>query len=108
MRWFCGETLQAIDRAEQVILFVLAKSKILHVVEREANSRQQKCVNRMLQQGPQGFSGGMTAKKYQAITKASKATATRDLGDLVTLGILKGIGEGRSTHYELRLWPEPE
>ncbi len=108
VRWFCGETLQAIDRAEQVILFVLAKSKILHVVEREANSRQQKCVNRMLQQGPQGFSGGMTAKKYQAITKASKATATRDLGDLVTLGILKGIGEGRSTHYELRLWPEPE
>lgn len=32
----------------------------------------------MLEEGPDGFEGGMSAKKYMTITGASKATATRD------------------------------
>ena len=52
---------------------------------------------------PKGFEGGMTAKKYITITKASKPTATRDLQELVDLKILIAQGGGRSTHYSLNL-----
>ena len=35
-------------------------------------------LGRMVEEGPKGFEGGMSAKKYMSITGASKATATRD------------------------------
>ena len=57
----------------------------------------------MLEYGIEGFKGGMTAKKYVSITKTSKATATRDLQDMVEKQCLKPIGAGRGVHYELNL-----
>jgi len=57
----------------------------------------------MLEEGPKGFEGGMNARKYIGITKTSKATATRDLQDLVGKGICIPTGSGRSTRYELAL-----
>ncbi|WP_262508771.1 DeoR family transcriptional regulator [Sphingobacterium sp. HMA12] len=45
----------------------------------------------------------MTAKKYMAIARTSKATATRDLQYLQEQGILEQIGFGRSVHYKLIL-----
>ncbi|MEE3244189.1 MAG: DUF4172 domain-containing protein, partial [Bacteroidota bacterium] len=55
----------------------------------------------MLDEEPEGFKGGMTAKKYIALTKTSKATATRDLQDLAAKKLFIPIGEGRSTRYEI-------
>ena len=57
----------------------------------------------MLEEGPNGFERGMSAKKYMTITDASKATATRDLQDLAEKHILVPIGGGRSTHYRVNL-----
>lgn len=57
----------------------------------------------MFQNGIAGFEGGMTAKKYMAITKTSKATATRDLIMLHGIGVFNLIGAGRSVRYELVL-----
>lgn len=51
--------------------------------------------------GPAGFQGGMSAQKYRAITKASKAAATRDLQELVAMDALKKEGGGHSTRYSL-------
>ncbi|WEK21619.1 MAG: hypothetical protein P0Y49_10775 [Candidatus Pedobacter colombiensis] len=65
--------------------------------------RQFKAIQRMLENGITGFEGGMTAKKYIAITKTSKATATRDLQDLHELGVFEQNGAGRSVRYELVL-----
>ena len=42
-------------------------------------------------------------RKYMAITGASPATATRDLGELVELGALLRTGERKHTRYELNL-----
>ena len=56
---------------------------------------------RMLAEGPTGFKGGMTAEKYIAMTKASRATTTRDLVDQVEKGALIKTGELRHTRYEL-------
>ncbi len=57
----------------------------------------------MLDQGVEGFEGGMSAKKYISITKTSKATATRDLQDLVEKKIFNSLGAGRSVRYELNM-----
>lgn len=45
----------------------------------------------------------MSAKKYMSLTKTSKATATRDLQDLVEKGIFAVTGAGRSVRYHLNL-----
>ena len=79
--------------------FLLVKEKLLPnhlccVVEKVLRS--------MLEEGPPGFKGGMSASKYISLTKASKATATRGLQQLVELGALSVIGGGRSTRYKIR------
>ncbi len=55
----------------------------------------------MFQAGPEGFKGGMNARKYGIINKISKATATRDLQQLAKLGALQPNGAGKATVYQL-------
>jgi Fic family protein len=43
----------------------------------------------------------MNANKYIGLTKISKATATRDLQDMVEKSIFKIVGGGRSSRYDL-------
>jgi Fic family protein len=59
----------------------------------------------MLEEGPKGFEGGMNARKYIGITKTSKATATRDMQQLMEIGafILSGKAGGRSTSYRVSI-----
>ena len=57
----------------------------------------------MLVDGPDGFEGGMNARKYGSLNHVSKATATRDLQHLVALGGLRPVGAGRSARYEVNL-----
>lgn len=89
--------------AEQEIEFTLKKTKFFDQHKDELNERQQRVVRRMLEEGHHGFEGGMNARKYVSLVKTSKATATRDLQDLVAKGIFKPIGGGRSTRYEINI-----
>jgi DNA-binding IclR family transcriptional regulator len=57
----------------------------------------------MFQEGPSGFQGGLSADNYLKITGTSRATATRDLQDLVEKGALSRTGERRHTRYWLIL-----
>jgi Fic family protein len=57
----------------------------------------------MMEEGPNGFKGGMSAKKYRAITGTSKATATRDLQQLQKIKVFQQRGSGRSVRYALDL-----
>ncbi len=57
----------------------------------------------MMEEGPKGFEGGMSAKKYMSIADTSKATATRGLQDLAAKGIFVPTGGGRSAHYRVNL-----
>ena len=51
-----------------------------------------------------GFEQGITAAKYQAVAKVSKATATRHLADLLEKGYLERLpGGGRSTRYQIKI-----
>lgn len=101
--YFTKTVLSAQLEAEKLICFSLKKTKFFDRHKEQLNERQTKVINRMLQEGPNGFEGGMTAKKYMAITKASKATATRDLQTLTTLGVFTGKGGGRSVSYTLKM-----
>ena len=50
----------------------------------------------MFQFGPDGFEFGLSAEKYISITGTSRATATRDLQDMVDKGIFFRTGELKS------------
>lgn len=99
--YFSKTILSTQKNAKKLIHFTLNKAKFLDQHRERLNARQLKAVLKMLDQGIEGFEGGMTAKKYMAINKISKATATRDLQDLSAKGIFKTIGGGRSVRYEL-------
>jgi Fic family protein len=103
VRYFTGVVLEAQTATEKQIDFILRKARFFDACRHHLNERQLKAVRRMLEEGPEGFVGGMNARKYQALTKTSKATATRDLQDLAESGVLVPIGGGRSTRYELKL-----
>lgn len=101
VHWFVGIVVKAQCDAEAQVRFVLRKSKFFQHFERELNERQLKVIRRMFEAGPEGFTGGMNARKYGSLTGSSKATATRDLQELARLGALTVVGGGRSTRYEL-------
>jgi Fic family protein len=101
IQWFVGVVVHAQCDAGNQVRFVLRKSRFFHRFESELNARQLKVVHRMFESGPEGFTGTMNARKYVALTGASKATATRDLLQLARIGVLVPVGGGRSTRYEL-------
>jgi Fic family protein len=94
-------TLRALEHANDHVHFALAATSFWDAHGPHLNERQHKAIHRMLRAGPEGFQGGMNARKYVAITGTSKATATRDLQALVEKGLFQPIGSGRSTRYEL-------
>ncbi len=99
--YFIDVILMAQDESESLIDFTLKKAKLFDHYLGQLNDRQIKAAKRMLDEGPKGFEGGMTAKKYMRINQTSKPTATRDLQKLVELNFFKVEGEGRSTSYQI-------
>ena len=59
----------------------------------------------MLQEGPEGFTGGIRARTYAGIAGTSKATAIRDLQELRDMGVIcvRGSASGRNTSYDIKL-----
>ena len=99
--WFI-KTFSAAIRASLALLETLTlKSQFWqHHSQTLLNARQIKALNRMLDEGLEGFIGGMTTKKYGHLTKTSRATAYRELQDLVKKACLKPLPEkGRSSAY---------
>ena len=103
INYFTSVILEAQQDAKSMVQFTLKKAQFFDQHKRQLNERQLKVINKMLDKGVDGFEGGMTAGKYISITKASKATATRDLQYLLELGALTQNGSGRSVHYVLNI-----
>lgn len=102
---FIGYFISIINRAQEIareeVDFVLNKAKFYERYAEKLSDRQSKVLARMFAAGRQGFEGGMSTKKYMAITKCSQATASRDLATLKNMGALLSRGMGRSTRYEI-------
>ena len=101
--YFTKTVLLAQEQTTQEVAFTLKKARFFDRFNDLLNERQLRAIQRMLEEGTKGFEGGMNARKYIGITKTSKATATRDVQDLVGKGIFIPTGGGRSTRYELAL-----
>ena len=75
-------------------------------------ARQRKVVDKMLEAGPGKFEGGLTLRKYLRLTGVSRATAWRDIDNLVDQKLLTpGAGTGRARYYDIAIpgwgWAPP-
>lgn len=107
LMWFAGVAIEAQRRTIALVEFLIDETKLLDRLKGQLNPRQEKALLRMFREGPEGFRGGLSAGKYSSITKASPATATRDLADLVDKGALVREGERRYARYRLSLPARP-
>jgi len=101
--YFADVVMKAQEKVGELIEFSLQKIRLFDAFSKVLNERELKALTRMLGEGPDGFDGGMNAKKYMSLTGASKATATRDLQHLRDLGIFVSEGGGRSVRYQVKL-----
>lgn len=104
--WFLQCFIHAIKTALDNIEIAVKKSLFwqLHQAS-QFNERQRKVLTKMLDNGIGGCVGGMTTRKYASITNVSRATAYRELRDLVDKHCLRALSDkGRSSAYEL-IWP---
>ncbi len=107
LEWFLNCFSGAIRKSEQTLEKLFAKSAFWKIhAQTILNARQQKVISRLLDSGRHGFEGGLTTRKYAGMTKTAKATAQRDIRDLVEKKILAAnTGGGRSASYDL-VWPD--
>lgn len=103
LKWFLGCMSRSILRSNELLSNVIQKKRFWQSFALAGlNHRQCKVINRLLDAGPGGFEGGMTNRKYAGLTHISRATAQRELADLVAKGILQpNPGGGRSASYDL-------
>jgi Fic family protein len=101
--YFADTVLQAQDMTQCMIDFLIQKTKLYNSVKSQLNDRQEKALARIFREGVEGFKGGLSAENYISITGAARATATRDLQDLVDKGVLIRTGALKSTRYHLNI-----
>lgn len=100
LNWFVIQFSEACLKSEAHIDKALQKARYWSEhAPQFFNARQQKTIQKLLDAGDGGFLGGLTAEKYCKITGASKATATRDLTDLLLKQAVVVRGVGKSTKY---------
>lgn len=97
MAYFIKVVLGAQRDSKALVGFLLEKVKFFDTYKNHMEGRHAKVIGKMFDEGPEGFQGGMSAKKYMSITQVSKATATRDLQYLHEHGLLikSGVQEGQ-------------
>ena len=112
--WFVQAFARACIASQAVVRDATDKAQFrLRAAKCQTNERQRKVLERLLDAGHVGsgggFLGGMTNEKYAKITGTSKATATRDLADLLAHGLLRVEGVGKATRYAVNVpgWEQP-
>jgi Fic family protein len=114
VHWFVQAFTQACVASQAVVVDATEKAQFrLRAAQCHTNQRQSKVLERLLEAGHVGsgggFLGGMNTEKYAKITGASKATASRDLADLLANGLLRVEGVGKATRYAVNVpgWQQP-
>jgi Fic family protein len=105
LAWFLDVLRDALEQSLSRVSRVLDKTRFWR---RHATTvlseRQIKVLNRLLDSAGEAFESGINAAKYKSIAKVSKATATRDLAELLEKDCLQKLpGGGRSTRYAIVL-----
>ncbi len=61
----------------------------------DLNPRQKKVISRLLDAGKGNFEGKLAARNYRTLAKTTKATASRDLDNLLQKGVLELMEGGK-------------
>lgn len=101
--YFAETVIDAQDHSLALIDFLITKTKFYDRFRDRLNERQAKVIARMFREGLDGFKGGLSAGNYITIADTSRATATRDLHELVAIGALASSGALKSSRYHLNL-----
>jgi Fic family protein len=101
--WFLTSYTRSLESSSNLVSKVLAKASFWKYFSQTALSdRQRKVVNVLLNAGKDKFEGGLSTRKYSSIAKVSRATAFREITNLVEKKvILQNPSKGRSTSYDL-------
>lgn len=103
LTYFARTILEAQRNTIERVDFAVLKARYYQRLHGALNERQAKAIGRMFREGLDGFKGGLSAANYIAITGTSRASATRDLQDLIEKGALIRSGELRHARYHLNL-----
>lgn len=101
--WFLNMYTKSIENSKASMDRSILLNTLFHKISGfQLNKRQLKVMKKLIEKFPDEFKGGLTNKKYVAITKTSSETAKRDIKKLVELNLIKkNEGRGRSTNYNL-------
>ncbi|WP_025265415.1 Fic family protein [Thalassolituus oleivorans] len=106
LSWFIQTLIAAQQEAAEKVATIFEKTEFWQRHKNTALSERQKAVlNKVFKAGKEGFPNGISAQKYAALGKCSKATATRDLGDLLAKKCVRSEGVGRGLRYFIALSP---
>ena len=97
--WFLENLIIAIENSDLLLKNILVRADFWkkHATTL-LNQRQIKILNKMLD----NFEGNLTTTKWAKMCDCSQDTASRDINDLISKGILFKQGEARATHYMIK------
>lgn len=102
LSWFLSQMEAATVLGVQEVGWVLARGHFWAEVRRlPLNERQERALQNLL--SPMSADLAVSNRRYRAITKASRATAARDLADLAGMGLVVPFGQARSASYRVAL-----
>ncbi|MCP5014272.1 MAG: Fic family protein [Ketobacter sp.] len=101
LSWFLSVLIDAIQQGQHRFQRVIDKTRFWQQhAQTVLSERQIKVLNRLLDGQGEEFNEGINARKYMSLAKVSKATATRELADLLAKQCIRKLpGGGRSTRY---------
>jgi Fic family protein len=106
VQWFVQRVQAACEHSVQHMHTALGKTRYWAQVQAShphITASQRNVLNKLFDAQPDGFDGGMSTEKYVAITSLSRATAYRELTQLLAAGLLVKTGQGKATRYALQI-----
>ncbi len=106
LEWFLNTLLSALNSSKDNLDFIFQKTSFWDRHSQTVlNKRQIKILNKLLDVGFGNFQGGMNTRKYAAMTKVSKPTASREIRDLLDKKCLIQIvgTAGRNISYDINI-----
>lgn len=104
IQWYLDRFNNSLDDTIKIVNKILSKTKFWDKIrDITLNQRQIKVLKKLLEYSEGEFKGGLTTKKYVAMTKTSVATAKRDIQELLKykcLTLVEGT-RGRNIRYSL-------
>ena len=99
VKYFANTIIQAQQYSLSYADYQVQKNKLLGNFVDQLSDRQSSALRTILQKGPSIIDEGFSAETYIKVTETSRATATRDLQDLVSKQLLLKSGELKATRY---------